>query len=570
MTPDRLSETAPTLADLKKLPIEEKCRFLLARLARIGRDINALSKHNLMMPGDPFSLAYGYPDAEKTSVREHLLGAPWTRLVNEGYLVDLHGQGFYKVTEEGKEYIDREELPARPSPDTAGVSPEAPGVPRAFLSYSWDSPEHTQWVTKLAERLHGESGVQIVFDQWHLNPGDDRLHFMERSVRDSDFVIVICTPEYAERANKREGGVGYESMVITAEMAEHILTNKFIPVLRNGTWVSSLPIYLRSRMGVDLSGEPYGADEYEKLVRVLHKELLRPPPLGTKPEYLTKPMSNQQPTDLVAAEAKDLSQKLEQWLKESQVRWETVLRERISAAHPEMYFRHGTWSIGYMIAGDLPHLRLSELLEVLRGMPQQTRCLHPWGVPSSDERKPYPIANVLECWPAPTHSSDGYSPDFWRAAVDFRMFYLRKYEEDEYDEDNRIGSEGSKLLVKCPIWRTGECVLHAARLGSVLQVSSATVTFRATWTGLKGRRLCRALSGPPIANYQCRQDSMESTTAVSVGEVEPKLQEIVTELLTPLYEAFNLFALNTSLVQTELSEMLQKCADGQNRGRSSD
>ena len=124
----------------------------------------------------------------------------------------------------------------------------ATGTPRALLSYSWDGPEHQRWVTEFADRLQGESGVRIIFDQWHLNPGDDKLHFMEQAVADSNFVIVVCTPTYAERTNKRQGGVGYESMVITAELAEHMLTNKFIPVLRKGTWTSSLPIYLKNRI----------------------------------------------------------------------------------------------------------------------------------------------------------------------------------------------------------------------------------------------------------------------------------------------------------------------------------
>ena len=104
---------------------------------------------------------------------------------------------------------------------------------------------------------------------------------MEQAVADSNFVVVVCTPTYADRANKRQGGVGYESMVITSELAEHILTNKFIPVLRKGTWDSSLPIYLKSRMGLNLSDEPYREDEYEKLLRVLHGNPIQPPPLGT-------------------------------------------------------------------------------------------------------------------------------------------------------------------------------------------------------------------------------------------------------------------------------------------------
>jgi hypothetical protein len=306
LTPNTLFEVAPTLADLKKLPMEGKRCLLLARLAEIGQHPNALNKHNLMMPGDPYALACGYPDAEKMPVREHLMGAPWTWLVNEGYLVDPTGQGFYKVTEEGKQYLDQEELPAEPSPASARVSnPKTMRGPRALLSYSWDSPEHQQWVVKLAERLQGESGVEIILDTWHLNPGDDRLHFMEQAVADSDFVIMVCTPTYAERANTRQGGVGYESTIITAEMADRMLTNKFIPVLRKGTWNSSLPVYLKSRMGVDFSDDPYREVEYERLLRVLHREPVQPPPLGSKPEFSRTHPLNQQPADFVAVEPKD-------------------------------------------------------------------------------------------------------------------------------------------------------------------------------------------------------------------------------------------------------------------------
>lgn len=252
-----------------------------------------------------------------------------------------------------------------------------------------------------------------------------------------------------------------------------------------------------------------------------------------------------------------LSGTLNEWMQQSRTRWEPLVRERISAANAEMYFHHGTWSFGYAIASDVPPLRLNELLVILRDMPHQTKCLHPWNVPRSDERKPYPFDNVLECWPAIT--PDGYSPEFWRASVDIKMFYLRKYEEDEYDEDNQRKA-GSRLLVRHPIWRVGECVLHAARLSSALGLPPGTVAFRTIWTGLKDRRLSHEMRSPPVENHLCRQDSVESTASVSVGEIEVKLQELVTELLTPLYDAFNLFALGNELVPRELSEMLQKCA----------
>jgi hypothetical protein len=285
---DSLFEVAPTLAGLRKLATAEKCRLLLARLAKVGEHHSALNKHNLMMPGDPYGLAHGYADAEKTPIREHLMGAPWTRLVNDGYLADPTGSGFYKVTEEGKEYLLEEQPPLRPAQALARMPAPRKGVPLAFLSYSWEGAEHREWVTKLAERLRGESGVEVIFDRWHLNPGNDKLHFMERAVAECDFVIVVCTPTYRERADKRQGGVGYESMVITAELAKQVLTNKFIPVLREGTWVSSVPSYLGSRMGVNLSDDPCDEGEYENLLRVLHGEPIQPPPLGTKPDFSTK------------------------------------------------------------------------------------------------------------------------------------------------------------------------------------------------------------------------------------------------------------------------------------------
>lgn len=287
-----LVEVAPTLAELKRLPMERKCRLLLARLEFIGRAAGALNKHNLMMVRDPYGLSVGYLEAERDSVREHLLGAPWTRLVNDGYLVDILGQGFYKVSDEGKEYLSQAEVP-RQVELTSALSPQSTtNAPRAFLSYSWDDSEHKRWVSRFAERLQAESGVEITFDAWHLSPGDDRLHFMERSISESNFVIVVCTPTYADRANTREGGVGFESMIITAEMADQILTSKFIPVLRTGSWKSSMPIYLKSRMGVDLRAEPYSEEEYEKLLRKLHAEPIQPPPVGTKPDFSKKYAAN--------------------------------------------------------------------------------------------------------------------------------------------------------------------------------------------------------------------------------------------------------------------------------------
>jgi hypothetical protein len=174
----------------------------------------------------------------------------------------------------------------RPVPIAPGPSERTKDrPPRAFLSYAWESPSHTNWVINLAERLQGKSGIEIILDQWYLIPGADRLHFMEQGVEGSDLVIVVCTPAYAEKANSRDGGVGYESMVITSAFASRFQNPKFIPVLRSGDWHSSVPIYLRSMRGIDLRGDPYQKNEYEQLERALHSEWVQPPPIAPKPTF---------------------------------------------------------------------------------------------------------------------------------------------------------------------------------------------------------------------------------------------------------------------------------------------
>jgi hypothetical protein len=307
-----LHEIAPTLADLKKLPMEQKMRLLLARLKKLGRDEFALNKHNLNLANDPYGLTNGYQEEERRAVKEYLLGAPWTRLVHEGYLVDPSGNGFHTVSEEGDEFLKQEHPQPTPAPGPARVpvlestlfGPATPGVPRALISYSWEGSEHKEWVMQLATRLQGD-GIEVAFDQWHLHPGQEKQHFMEQAVSHSQFVIVICTENYATRANNREGGVGYESLIITAEMADHILTRKFIPVLRSGSFKTSLPIYIKGRMGVNLSGTPYDEDQYEQLIRVLHGEPIQPPPIGKKPDF-SKPIISKSPTRAIVDATKSV------------------------------------------------------------------------------------------------------------------------------------------------------------------------------------------------------------------------------------------------------------------------
>jgi diguanylate cyclase (GGDEF)-like protein len=253
-----------------------------------------------------------------------------------------------------------------------------------------------------------------------------------------------------------------------------------------------------------------------------------------------------------------LSQALTQWMSESTARWETVVSQ-IPAQYPMGYFVHGTWSFAYAIDANQRKLSVKGLFELLRDLPRQGRCLHPWRFPLSVEKEPYAYDGTVECWPVAPPDND--SPWYWRASPELKLFYLRRHEEDENEQGRSTGTGGTSILLHLPIWRIGECVLHAARLAQALSLSSGTVIFRARWTRIRNRRL--VVEDPSRCldrDYICRQESIESTAAAGIAQVEGELHQIVAELLKPFYEGFGFFQPSTQLLEEELSRMLENCA----------
>ena len=158
--------------------------------------------------------------------------------------------------------------------------------PRVFISYSWDSEEHKSWVRHLAEILQ-ENGVRVLLDQWDTYPGMDLPRYMETSVREADFVLLICTPHFARKANSASGGVGYEKIIVTGEIFEGSTSQKkFVPIIRKGQPKESLPSYLKSKVYIDFSNDSKFEKSLEKTLRHLHHipEYI-PPQIGSKPSF---------------------------------------------------------------------------------------------------------------------------------------------------------------------------------------------------------------------------------------------------------------------------------------------
>lgn len=141
-----------------------------------------------------------------------------------------------------------------------------------FVSYSWDSESHKEKVRRFVQDLR-LNGIDVIYDG-DLQLGDRLQHFMEDSIAKSDMVFFICTPNYKERADNRIAGVGYENNIISNELYESNNEQKFIPILFDGSWEASLPIWAKGKLGIDLSTQDLYESNYNKLLSQLKKHKL--------------------------------------------------------------------------------------------------------------------------------------------------------------------------------------------------------------------------------------------------------------------------------------------------------
>jgi hypothetical protein len=163
-------------------------------------------------------------------------------------------------------------------------------APKLFISYSWSSSQHEQWVIELATTLR-ESGIDVILDKWDLKEGHDAYAFMEQMVSDPaiEKVAIIGDKTYSEKADGRAGGVGTETQIISKEVYDNQKQDKFVLVVteKDENGKPYLPTYYKSRIYIDLSEPDSYADNFDKLLRwVFDKPLYVKPEIGNAPAFL--------------------------------------------------------------------------------------------------------------------------------------------------------------------------------------------------------------------------------------------------------------------------------------------
>jgi hypothetical protein len=168
--------------------------------------------------------------------------------------------------------------------------------PKVFISYSWTSKTHENWVLALAKDLE-LNGVHAVIDKWDLPEGGDSSVFMEQMVTDPsiDKILMVCDRVYSEKADRRAGGVGTEAQIISRELYDQEdrigRSQRFIPVVaeKNDKEVPYLPVFVKSRIYIDLSIDSVRAIGFEQLLRCLFdKPKHVRPERGKPPEFLLR------------------------------------------------------------------------------------------------------------------------------------------------------------------------------------------------------------------------------------------------------------------------------------------
>lgn len=167
-------------------------------------------------------------------------------------------------------------------------------IPTVFISYSYDSSEHIRWVEKLALRMRMD-GIKVLFDKWHLSTGDSLTYLIENWIKTSDFVIIVCTPNYKYKADNRLGGVGYEDSIITGEMINGNNNKaKFLPIIRKGNFLTSIPTFLIDKRYEDFTTlQDFEVDNnYNNLLSKIHDIKPDLPNIGKVPTQRIKNILN--------------------------------------------------------------------------------------------------------------------------------------------------------------------------------------------------------------------------------------------------------------------------------------
>jgi hypothetical protein len=158
-------------------------------------------------------------------------------------------------------------------------------MPKVFVSYSQDTPEHGERVLALTQALRSD-GVDAISDHFVTAPEQGWARWMVDELAAADFVLLVVSEGYRKKAEDQVPrgvgrGVKWESHLSLQEIYEADARNtKFIPILLEGVTDSEIPAVLRAWTWYRVP------DGYEALLRRLFDApKIVPAPLGSPKKF---------------------------------------------------------------------------------------------------------------------------------------------------------------------------------------------------------------------------------------------------------------------------------------------
>jgi hypothetical protein len=378
-------------------------------------------------------------------------------------------------------------------------------------------------VLRLAGDLR-KQGIDAILDVWDLKPGDDVARFMEH-LASVDRVVLVCSENYVRKAEAGKGGVGYETMLVTAEILQDRGVVKFIPILRSNP-TKSLPPFLRTRFWFDFDKDEEYDARLDELCRALHEA-----PRHPKPDLGSNTYGTPSARDVFADE----------WFS----------RHR-TAAMGEVARRGAFMEVGFGLAGDTAKVNHRTLLNIA-----ERSAIHTFGWPigvvlHTDDGKPQADVDGIVARIA-SHGFSDFEPfDYWALRFNGDFFLAQNLFEDERDP--------SAIFFNTRMVRVAEALLYCRNLYSNLNVDARSdVRFRLRHSGFKGRGLSSSnpnrLMWPTIIKSSA--DSCEALIQFEHPLSDRDVVEKTQEILEPMFALFDFFEPERSIYEDVIGNFIQ-------------
>lgn len=261
-----------------------------------------------------------------------------------------------------------------------------------------------------------------------------------------------------------------------------------------------------------------------------------------------------------APEESSIEDVLRGLLRVGQDRFEHTLAER-KLTLPE----HGSWEVAMKILGDLPvHSANVEFLNLLSSSnPQYTGWpvwLNSRGFSDAGHR-PYVFQGAWESFLVSLGQG-------WNGHIDFYRFdpkgnfYLRRALEDDISISQNVPQPLTALDFGLPVIRCAEAVAVGMAFAKAMgcDPEQTTLGFAFRWNHLKGRELQSwAQPGRYISpTRSAYQDEVTSFVIVPLDTPTSALGEFIAQIVQPLFEAFDGFALGSEVIEDFTKRLIER------------